>query len=128
MAVGGPQGLSCGPYTFAPLRLLEVAVAHLVAAKPKPKAAPKVNNSLLEIQSGRLKVSTQDWTNSIVFGSAQRLTVIQSVSQSGKQSVRQSVGQADRQTERHSLGFFSGGLGYKQRGANYASGKPVVEG
>ena len=49
----------------------------------------------------------------------ERLTVSQSVSLSGKQSVRQSVRQASRQhsntaTETHSLGFFSGRLGYNQ--------------
>ena len=37
----------------------------------------------------------------------ERLTVSQSVSQSGQQSVRQSFGQAGRRTETHSLGFFS---------------------
>ena len=44
----------------------------------------------------------------------ERLIVSQSVNQSGKQSVRQSVGQAGTQTETHSLGFFSGTLGYQQ--------------
>ena len=50
----------------------------------------------------------------------ERLTVSQSVSESGKQSVRQSVGQAGRQTETHSLGFFSGRLGFKQSDSSYS--------
>ena len=56
-----------------------------------------------------------------------RLTVSQSVSQSGKQSVRQSVGQAGRQTETHSLGFFSGRLGIKQWGEQILPEQAMVE-
>ena len=56
----------------------------------------------------------------------ERLTVSQSVSWSGKQSVTQSVGQTGRQTETHSLGFFSGRLGYKQRGDKQLSEHAMV--
>ena len=46
----------------------------------------------------------------------ERLTVSQSVNQSGQQSVGQLVRQVGRQTQTHSLGFlFSGRLGFKQR-------------
>ena len=40
----------------------------------------------------------------------ERLTVSQSVRQSGKQSVSRESRRADRQAETHSLAFFSGGL------------------
>ena len=60
--------------------------------------------------------------NSIAFGSAPRREAdSQPISQLVRQAVSQAVNrasrQADRQTETHSLGFFSGRLGYKQRGA-----------
>ena len=51
----------------------------------------------------------------------------QPISQSGKQLVRQSVGQAGRQTETHTLGFFSGRLGFKQWGAQILSGQATIE-
>ena len=57
----------------------------------------------------------------------ERLAVSQSVSESGKHSGRQSVGQAGRQTETHSLGFFSGTLGYKQRGEQQLFEQAMVE-
>ena len=43
------------------------------------------------------------------------------------QSVSQASRQADRQTETHSLGFFSGGLGYKQRGSRRVRDQPASE-
>ena len=59
--------------------------------------------------------------NSIAFGSTPRREAdSQPISQPGRQ--------ADRQTETHSLGFFIGGLGYKQWGARRipeASGRVV---
>ena len=46
-------------------------------------------------------------TNTIAFGSAPRRAA-------DSQPISQLVGQAGRQTEAHSLGFFSGRLGFKQ--------------
>ena len=60
--------------------------------------------------------------NSLAFGSAPgREADSQPISQLVRQAVSHAVSwacrQADRQTQPNSLGFFSDGLGYKQRGA-----------
>ena len=70
--------------------------------------------------------------NSIAFDSAPgREADSQPISQLVRPAVSQAVSwasrQADRQTETHSLGIFSGGLAYKQRGARYTSDKPAVQ-
>ena len=57
----------------------------------------------------------------------QPLPVLQPISQLVRQAVSQSVGQAGRQTKTHSLGFFSGRLGYKQQGAHRLSEQAMVE-
>ena len=69
---------------------------------------------------------------SIAFGSAPRREAdSQPISQLVRQAVSQAVsrasGQADRQTETHSLGFFSGRLGYKQWGAQCVGQQSAVE-